>query len=312
MDPYQQQRNQQDNMNQSPNNNSPSDSANRTATDQQQQPQYVGGYTVITPNESRRNNLRTMAQREEEQFQRYREAQRSVPVHVNPERLGGGGTLQEARERQFTDQRCSKLQKKLKREEDERRKKEQEEMEIQKMKDKQREKAERLEQKKQQDDIRRREQFQSDRTRVMDRFLTQYETKASSHSSAPSPIPNAQHAPSVKTNAEERQQDHKRTNAAFLDNIERQMRASNQSRASPSASSSSESLDQESPPRPQTSPAPRRPGEDEPNTDPGPDFDWALMKLMSNFPHFDKDVLEEILTQCSGDYQQAHGLLSLG
>lgn len=165
MDPYQQQRDQHDSINQSPNNNSPSDTATRTAPDRQQQPQYVSGYTVITPNESRRNNLKTMAQREEEQFQRYREAQRSVHVHVNPERLGGSGTLQEARDRQFMGQRCSKLQKKLKREEEERRRKEQEERENQKMKDKQREKAEQLEQKKRQEDIRRREQFQLDHTR---------------------------------------------------------------------------------------------------------------------------------------------------
>lgn len=218
MDPYQQQRDQLNNINQSPTNESP-EIPNSTAPDRQQQPQHLNGLSVITPNQSKRNNLITMAQKEEEEFQKYRESQRSVPVHINPERLGGRGTLQEAREKQFTNQRCSKMQKKLKRDEEEKRRKELEQMELQKKKDIQREKANRLEQKRQQEDIRRRDRFQSDRTRKTDRLLQQYETTASSSRSAPPPIPNTQDLPSVKKNLEEIQQEHKRKvqNLAALD-----------------------------------------------------------------------------------------------
>lgn len=303
MDPYQQQTDQLNN--QYPTNKSTSD-----PPDRQQQPQHVSGYTVITPNELKRNNLRTTAQRGIEELRRAKEEQRSIPVHINPERLGGSGSLEEAREKQFRDQRCSKLQKKLKREEEKKRAKELEEREQQRKKDIQREKAERQEQKKQQQETRRREQFLLDHQRVNDSFLQQYETKASSSRSAPLPSPNTRDVPNAKT-LEEIQQEHKRKNAEFLDNLE--MRNLNLTCAS--SSSSSPSPDREPSSRPQTSPEPRfsglAAGEDEPATASEQDFDWSLMKLMTNFPHCDKDVLEDILSQCSGDYQQAYGLLSL-
>lgn len=218
--------------------------------------------------------------------------------------------MAEARERQLINQQRSKLQKKLKKEEDEKKRKAQEEKEIQEMKQRQREKAERLEQKRQQEDNRRREQFQLDHMRVNDRFLQQYESKASSSTSASTPIPNVDR-PKVKKNLDEIEQDHMRRKAAFLDKVERQIRASNMS----SSSSSSESLHRESPPHPETGPGLRcsghAAGEDELNAASESDFDWALMKLMSNFPRCDKGVLQDILTQCNGDYQQAYGLLSL-
>lgn len=241
-----------------------------------------------------------MAQKEEEDFHRYKEAHKCGPVHINPEKLGGSGTLQEAREKQHRDQRCSKIQKKLKQDEEKKRRKEQEQMEEQKKKDIQREKAERLEQKKLEDEIRRRKQFELDRTRKTDRFLQQLETKASLSRSVPLPLPNTRDMCDtiVKRNLEEIQAEHKSKNAEFLDRIERRNRMLNQSNASSSACAPA--------PRLQTSPEPL--GEDELHSD--PDFDWALMKLMTNFPEYDKDSLEEILHQCSGDYQQAHGLLS--
>uniref|UniRef100_A0A8C6UFJ5 CUE domain-containing protein n=1 Tax=Neogobius melanostomus TaxID=47308 RepID=A0A8C6UFJ5_9GOBI len=187
-------------------------------------------------------------------------------------------------------------------------------MEIQKMRDIQREKAERLEQRKQQEEKARRAQFQLDHARVTDKFLQQLDTKVSSSRMASAPIPNTREVPNVlPKNLEAIQQDQKRKNAEFLDNLERRMGASNMSGAA--SSSPSESLDQESSSRPRVSPGPRSAGraagEDEPNTASEQDFDWALMKLTSNFPHCDKDFLRDILSQCSGDYQQAHGLISL-
>ena len=43
--------------------------------------------------------------------------------------------------------------------------------------------------------------------------------------------------------------------------------------------------------------------------DPEPDYDWALMKLMTNFPDCSRVFLEDILDQCGGDYDQAYALL---
>uniref|UniRef100_A0A3Q1GVT4 Uncharacterized protein n=1 Tax=Acanthochromis polyacanthus TaxID=80966 RepID=A0A3Q1GVT4_9TELE len=97
----------------------------------------AGGYTVIQPNEARRSQIKT----KEEAFQRWKEANRPPPVHLNPERLGGHVSESEARQKQLVNLRCSKLQKKLKKEELDRKKRQEEEEKLQKMKDEQREKV---------------------------------------------------------------------------------------------------------------------------------------------------------------------------
>ncbi|XP_005755449.1 epithelial-stromal interaction protein 1, partial [Pundamilia nyererei] len=102
------------------------------------QPRYSDGYTIIPPNESKRNEMKTIAQKEEEALNRWKETQRVPSVCVNPERLGGDVTLAEVRQKQQINHQSMKLQKK----------------------------AERLLEKEQQEDQRRREEFEQDRLRL--------------------------------------------------------------------------------------------------------------------------------------------------
>ncbi|XP_019723254.1 uncharacterized protein epsti1 [Hippocampus comes] len=71
------------------------------------------GVTMIAPNESRRKETLMIAQKEEDELQKWKEANRHTHVHTTPERLGGNATLAEVRERQFKDLRCSKMEKKV-------------------------------------------------------------------------------------------------------------------------------------------------------------------------------------------------------
>uniref|UniRef100_A0AAX7USW4 Epithelial stromal interaction 1 n=1 Tax=Astatotilapia calliptera TaxID=8154 RepID=A0AAX7USW4_ASTCA len=146
------------------------------------QPRYSDGYTIIPPNESKRNEMKTIAQKEEEALNRWKETQRVPSVCVNPERLGGDVTLAEVRQKQQINHQSMKLQKKIKKAEDDKRKRQEEEEKLQKMKAKQREKAEHLREKERQEDQRRREEFEPDRLRTQERFLQNFERKASSAS----------------------------------------------------------------------------------------------------------------------------------
>uniref|UniRef100_A0A3P8PEN2 CUE domain-containing protein n=1 Tax=Astatotilapia calliptera TaxID=8154 RepID=A0A3P8PEN2_ASTCA len=105
------------------------------------QPRYSDGYTIIPPNESKRNEMKTIAQKEEEALNRWKETQRVPSVCVNPERLGGDVTLAEVRQKQQINHQSMKLQKKIKKAEDDKRKRQEEEEKLQKMKAKQREKS---------------------------------------------------------------------------------------------------------------------------------------------------------------------------
>uniref|UniRef100_A0AAZ1XMN2 Epithelial stromal interaction 1 n=1 Tax=Oreochromis aureus TaxID=47969 RepID=A0AAZ1XMN2_OREAU len=146
------------------------------------QPRYSDGYTIVPPNESKRNKMKTIAQKEEEALNRWKETQRVPSVRVNPERLGGDVTLVEVRQKQQINHQSMKLQKKIKKAEDDKRRKQEEEEKWQKMKAIQREKAERLLEKERQEDQRRREEFEQDRLRTQERFLQNFERKASSAS----------------------------------------------------------------------------------------------------------------------------------
>ncbi|XP_061647337.1 epithelial-stromal interaction protein 1 isoform X4 [Phyllopteryx taeniolatus] len=150
---------------------------------------YLGGVTVISPIESRRNEMRMsklaypyvliiippfltvfffgggnvlVAEKEEEELQKLKEALRLTHVHTTPQRLGGDATLAQVRERQSADLRCSKMQKKLKQETLAQKKRKEEEDELQWKKDEHRKKAERLEERKKAEQQRRREDLQQD------------------------------------------------------------------------------------------------------------------------------------------------------
>ncbi|XP_030283181.1 epithelial-stromal interaction protein 1 [Sparus aurata] len=297
------------------------------ATDRQ--PRYSDGFTMIAPNESRRSKMQMMSQKELEDLQRWKEANRAPPVHLNPERLGGSVSLDEARQKQFKDLRCSKLQKKLKKEDMDRRKRQEEEEELQKMKNEKREMAERLEEKRRQEEQRRREMLQQDHLRKTERFLNRFETRApgpvtssgAAHTSSRSEAMASKQREESKS-VKDVQLEHKRVNSAFLDKLEGQDRGTKKEpkwevmqeveypcstsdfRYQPPNTSGQQHplnyLD--------TDPDQRSSGwKEEADTD--PDYDWSLMKLMNSFPDCSRVFLEDILDQCNSDYKQAYSLL---
>ncbi|XP_028993224.1 epithelial-stromal interaction protein 1 [Betta splendens] len=287
-------------------------------------PQHLGGFSMIPPNESRRSQMRMMAQKEEEELQRWKEVHRVTSVHEDPERLGGNGTLAEARDQQIAKLRCSKVQKKLHREEQEKRRKQEEEEKLQKMKAEQRQKAERLQERRRQQEQSRTEQLGPDRLRKNQSFLQKLESRASgalASCRAPQTPPGAcahQHEavetePRDKLEKSERavELEHKRVNTAFLDKLEAEGRRSETS--APEA----ERLEALRP-APAAEPVPPADGSPDPApsgsdgteaADLEPELDWALMKLVSSFPDGDPAFLQDILGQCGGDYQQACRLL---
>ncbi|XP_076603455.1 epithelial-stromal interaction protein 1 [Chaetodon auriga] len=286
------------------------------------QPRCSDGFTMIPPNESRRNKLKTVAQKEVEDLQRWREANRVTSVHMTPEKLGGNATLAEVRQKQFTDLRCSKLQKKLKKEELDKRRRQEEEAQLQKMKAEKREMAERLEERKRQEQQRRGEKLWQDHLRTTESFLQRFERRA------PGPLASgrATHTSSRKeesTGVREVQLEHKRVNSAFLDKLEGRGRGTEnetkgegiQEAEYPCFASEDfrhnqfNSAGQHFPlahldPDPEQSCS----GWTE-EADLEPDHDWALMKLTNCFPACSRVFLEDILDQCNSDYEKAYTLL---
>ncbi|XP_026000891.1 epithelial-stromal interaction protein 1 [Astatotilapia calliptera] len=274
------------------------------------QPRYSDGYTIIPPNESKRNEMKTIAQKEEEALNRWKETQRVPSVCVNPERLGGDVTLAEVRQKQQINHQSMKLQKKIKKAEDDKRKRQEEEEKLQKMKAKQREKAEHLREKERQEDQRRREEFEPDRLRTQERFLQNFERKASSASTTA--IRTSSRSTDVEgkqtkesRNLREVQLEHKRVNAVFLDKLEGQARGSERE---PKFESTQEAESQA--PLSHLKPDPEQScsGWTE-EADPRAEYDQALMKLIKSFPNCDRDFLEDIFTQCNRDYEEASTLL---
>ncbi|XP_050764528.1 epithelial-stromal interaction protein 1 [Gymnogyps californianus] len=128
----------------------------------QQQEQYVSPYVLITPNETRRNQLQQIANKELDDLKRWKEEHRPGPIKMVPQRLGGKESEAQARQNQQMMLMQSKYQQKYKREKYVKAKKAAEEAEILKKKAIQREKAERLEFKKRQQEMQRREMFLED------------------------------------------------------------------------------------------------------------------------------------------------------
>ncbi|NXP09539.1 ESIP1 protein, partial [Thinocorus orbignyianus] len=122
----------------------------------------VGPYVLITPNETRRNQLQQIAQKELNDLERWKEEHRPGPIKLVPQRLGGKESEAQARQKQQMMLTQSKYQQKHKREEYVKAKKAAEEAEILKKKAIQREKAERLEVRKRQQEMQRREAFLED------------------------------------------------------------------------------------------------------------------------------------------------------
>ncbi|TKS67884.1 Epithelial-stromal interaction protein 1 [Collichthys lucidus] len=213
-----------------------------------------------------------------EDLQRWKEANKVPHVNLNPERLGGDVTLAEARQKQYTDQRFSKVQKKLRKEELDKKRRQEEEEKLQKMKNEKRELAEYLEERSRQEEQRRREKHRQDHLRVNSAFLdklegrgggSENETKGRGIRQAEDPCFASESFRDQSSNKPGQQ-----LHLAYLD---------------PDPEQSCSSRTEEA--------------------DPEVDYDWALMKLMNSFPDCARVFLEDILDQCNGDYEQACTLL---
>ncbi|XP_055500763.1 epithelial-stromal interaction protein 1 isoform X2 [Leucoraja erinacea] len=244
-----------------------------------------------------------------------------------------------------------------KKEEHDRKKKEAEELEYQKMKDIQRDRANILEERRKQEDMQRKAQQQVQQQQTMQHFLDRIDANRSrpSPSSALSTTSwdrnrtswedqkeavkqklqetkeegmiKSEYLAEKESQLEAEQQrrlqdDHRRKNNAFLDNLERrQQSGENLHHISPS-------LPDEKFFRHQVKKDTREyvtayHGDDEEEylndalTDhdvyrgspEGADQDWDLMKLSSFFPDYEVKILEELLEQCNGDYARVIQLL---
>nr|XP_015099181.1 epithelial-stromal interaction protein 1 isoform X2 [Vicugna pacos] len=195
-------------------------------------PRFTGAYTVIAPNEKRRNEMQRIAEKELEDLERWKEKHRAQPINLEPRRLGGSQSEAEVRQRQQLQLMQSKYQQKLNREESIRIKKEAEEAEIQKMKAIQREKSNKLEEKKRLQEFLRREAFREHQQYKTAEFLRRLDTELPSRSTcqvAPCKLPvlPRDHSWSELLEFKRQQQEegrtkthqaeHRRVNHAFLD-----------------------------------------------------------------------------------------------
>ncbi|XP_078415735.1 epithelial-stromal interaction protein 1 isoform X2 [Cetorhinus maximus] len=297
------------------------------------EPQYRGGYSMIAPNESRRSRLQMMINKELEDLKKWKEDNRPGPINLTPMQLGGVTSEAEARRQQQINLRGSKFQQRAKKEEYDRKRKEAEELEYQKKKEIQREKANKLVEKQRQEEEQRRAQLQADHYQANQQFFQTFETNRSCRNSPLPPHCTVQTTSWSELAAEKEsrveterqkwlQEEHRRKNKAFLDNLERRQQ-------------SSENLLPFSPPfcddescEPDTIPyAPvwtssedlREDERDNPgtmikgiacsNSPVGTDYNWNLMKLQNCFPSYEVSVLEELLLQCDGDYTRLIQLL---
>ncbi|XP_051761041.1 epithelial-stromal interaction protein 1 isoform X4 [Ctenopharyngodon idella] len=308
--------------------------------------QSADGFTRIPPNESRRSKLQRIAQKEEEDLRRWKEENRPGPIHLPPEQLGGAVSLAEVRQRQQMEARQSKLRKKLMKEEMDRKKRQAEEEEIEKMKAIQREKANKLKMRTKQEEEQRQERYQHDKQMKTEEFLQRFERSVSMASSNTIPASSwgksheyrdsrreEENAGLLKMKEEQRRKteileekqkqqeedrkrraeaDHRRVNLAFLDRLERSSgRVSEPVTQTPE--SSNDWLDDDD--KPQDTALSTVPNPSQVHTDSAEEDDsdliWNLMKLQNRFPYYDRDMLEDFVKQCNGDYQQAYELLNV-
>ncbi|XP_032258841.1 epithelial-stromal interaction protein 1 isoform X1 [Phoca vitulina] len=136
-----------------------------------------GAYTVIAPNENRRNQIQRIAEQELQSLEKWKEQHGAKPINLAPRRLGGSQSEAEVRQKQQLQLMQSKYQQKLKREESVRIRKEAEEAKMQKMKAIQREKSNKLEEKKKLQESLRREAFREHRQYKTAEFLSRLEAE---------------------------------------------------------------------------------------------------------------------------------------
>ncbi|XP_006166538.1 epithelial-stromal interaction protein 1 isoform X2 [Tupaia chinensis] len=171
------------------------DSASRESL--QRSRQSTGAYTLISPNENRRNKIQRIAEQELANLEKWKELNRAKPIHLEPKRLGGSQSETEVRQKQQLQLMQSKYQQKLKREESVRLKKEAEEAELQKMKAIQREKSNKLEEKKRLQEKQRREAFREHHQYKTAEFLSRLDTELPNRNACQIVLPDPQ-SPTLK------------------------------------------------------------------------------------------------------------------
>lgn len=191
----------------------------------------TGAYTLIAPNETRRQQIQRIAAQELASLERWKEQNRAQPVYLLPRRLGGSQSESEVRQKQQLQLKQAKYQQKLKREESIRIKKEAEEAELQKMKAVQREKSNKLEEKKRLQEQLKREAFREHHQYKTAEFLSRLD-RGLPHTSAcqfaPSDplsstwnkLPEPTQQPHEEERAKIHQTEHRRVNNAFLDRLQ--------------------------------------------------------------------------------------------
>ncbi|XP_053563950.1 epithelial-stromal interaction protein 1 [Bombina bombina] len=152
------------------------------------EPQHMGAYMFIPPNESKRDKLQRMAKKELEDLEHWKEAHRPGPINLTPKKLGGGYVSQaEARQKQQIVQSQSKYQKMLQKEEYKIKLRQEEEAEIQKKKAIQRQKAEKLEEKRREQELERQLKWEEDNYLRNNEFLNQMSQHRTSYYTHDSP-----------------------------------------------------------------------------------------------------------------------------
>ncbi|RXN20980.1 epithelial-stromal interaction 1 [Labeo rohita] len=264
----------------------------------QNEPVHADGYTKIPPNESRRSKTQRIAQKEEEDLRRWKEENRPGPIQLPPEKLGGAVSLAEVRQRQQMESRQSKMRKKQRQEEMDKKKRQAEEEQIEQMKAKQREKAKSHEYKEarreeENTDLLKKKEEQRRKADILEEKQKQQEEDRKRRTEA----------------------DHRRVNLAFLDRLEASSSGRVPEPVTQTPESSSVWLDEDDDddidePQDTALSNPSQIHADRSEADDG-DHTWTLMKLQNRFPYYERDMLEEIVKQCDGNYQKAYELLDV-
>ncbi|XP_073201582.1 epithelial-stromal interaction protein 1 isoform X3 [Lepidochelys kempii] len=95
-----------------------------------QQEQHTSAYVLIPPNETRRNKIQKIANKELENLERWKEQHRPGPINLKPQKLGGTESEAEARQRQHIRLLQSKYQQKADKLEEKRRQQEKQRREM--------------------------------------------------------------------------------------------------------------------------------------------------------------------------------------
>ncbi|XP_076841611.1 epithelial-stromal interaction protein 1 [Brachyhypopomus gauderio] len=302
------------------------------------------GYSMVPPNESKRSKMLRISQKELEDLARWKTEHQPGPIHLQPETLGGSVSLAEVRQRQQVEASSSKLQKKLKKNEMDKRKRQDEKEKNEKIKAAQREKANILEMKKKKEEEQRRELYQCDLQMRREEYLQRLERSSSVPMATSTSTPTSSWArgrehrearrAEVQTALQQKKEDlrikgekleekqklqeetsaHLRVNLAFLDRLEaRGSGRASQPPLSPLEGSNMWEADGPQdpvlslgafPPQLQSDGARMEEEEDA-------DHDWAVMRLQTQFPYYERDQLEDIVSQCNGNYHQAYDLLNV-